>query len=96
MVRLSGNVDRKVGVRMKKNPLKSKTILFAAITIIVAILNLFGITGGDEIDSETTFKEFQEQQSSRSEGILNALVLLGGAGAVYGRVVAKDEIGGAG
>ena len=75
----------------KKHPLKSKTIIFALITIVVAIFNMIGI--GDKPVAEMTWKELGQKQSSQTDQITNLLILFGGGGAVYGRVKAKDKIG---
>jgi hypothetical protein len=77
-----------------KHPLKSKTILFSLVTIIVAILNITGF--GDQPTGQMTWKELSESQSNKTEQVTDLLVLLGGGGAVYGRMKAKSKIGGRG
>ena len=80
----------------KKHPLKSKTILFSLVTIIVAILNIVGVGvgDGDKPIAEMTWKELEQQQGRQTEQVTNLLVLLGGGGAIYGRFQAKDSVGG--
>ena len=78
----------------KKHPLKSKTILFSLVTIIVAIFNMTGVS--ETPIGEMTWKELEQNQNQKTEQITNLLVLLGGGGAVYGRFQAKDKIGGKG
>ena len=75
-----------------KHPLKSKTILFALITILAAIFNL--VNPGEKPIAQMTWKELQQQQGQQVERVADLLVLLGGGGAIYGRVKAKDKIGG--
>ena len=75
-----------------KQRLKSKTMRFGIVTIIVAILSMFGV--GDVPDEDATYREISEGQSSRVEQIMNILILVGGGGAIYGREVAKGKIGG--
>ncbi len=77
-----------------KNPLKSKTILFALVTIFVAIFNL--INPSDKPIAQMTWKELEQQQGQRTDNVMDLLVLFGGGGAVYGRFKAKDKIGGKG
>ena len=75
-----------------KHPLKSKTILFALVTIVVAIFNL--IEPGEKPIAQMTWKELNQQQGHQVEKVTDLLVLLGGGGAIYGRFKAKDKIGG--
>ena len=74
-----------------KHPLKSKTILFSLVTIIVAILNIVG--PGDYEPENLTWDDLGKQHGRQTEQITNLLTLLGGGGAVYGRFAAKDKIG---
>jgi len=76
----------------KKHPLKSKTILFGLVTIIVAVFNMF--SPQTELTSEMTWKQLEERQGQQTNQITDLLVLLGGSGAIYGRITAKTEIGG--
>ena len=72
-----------------KHPLKSKTLLFL---IATAILMLFGPS--EKPVAEMTWRELGEQQNSKTTQIVDILKILGLGGAFYGRVVAKDKIGG--
>ena len=72
-----------------KRPWKSKTLLFL---IATAILTLFG--PGEKPVHEMTWRELEERQGEKAEQVVEILVLLGLGGAAYGRVVAKDKIGG--
>ena len=76
----------------KKSPLKSKTILFSLVTIAVALFNMLGPS--EKPLGEMSFRELQQRQGHQTENITNMSILAGGGGAVYGRVVAKDKIGG--
>ena len=72
--------------------LKSKTIRFGIITILVALFNMFG--PADKPVGQMTWKELKHQQNSRTEKVTDLLTLIAGGGAIYGRSVAKGKIGG--
>lgn len=75
-----------------KHPLKSKTVLFALVTIIAAIFNLVG--PAEKPIEGMTWKELGQRQKQQTDNVANMLILLGGGGAIYGRYQAKDRIGG--
>ena len=79
-----------------KAHLKSKTIRFGIVTILVALFNMFAPMLGlaEKPVAEMTWKELSERQGSQAQGITNTLTLIGGGGAIYGRSVAKGKIGG--
>ncbi len=72
-----------------KHPLKSKTIIFI---IATALLTLFGPS--EKPIGEMAWRELENRQGQKSENVVDILTLLGLGGAAYGRVVAKDSIGG--
>lgn len=72
-----------------KSPLKSKTLIFI---IATALLTLFGPS--KKPIAEMTWRELEQRQGSKSENVVDILTLLGLGGAAYGRVVAKEKIGG--
>ncbi len=72
-----------------KHPLKSKTLLFLIGTVILV---LFGPS--EKPLAEMTWQELGEQQGQKTEQVVEILTLLGLGGAAYGRVVAKDKLGG--
>ncbi len=72
-----------------KHPLKSKTLIFIVAT---AILTLFGPS--EKPIGEMTWRELEERQGQKTENVVQILTMLGLGGAAYGRVVAKDKIGG--
>jgi len=76
-----------------KHPLKSKTIMFAIVTIIAALFNIVS-PDADGIDADMTWRQLSERQTQSTDNIMDLLILIGGSGAIYGRVVAKDKIGG--
>lgn len=72
-----------------KHPLKSKTLLFL---IATGLLMLFGPS--EKPIAEMTWRELGERQGGTTTQIVDILKILGLGGAAYGRVVAKDKIGG--
>lgn len=75
-----------------KHPLKSKTLLFIIATALATIFNIVGPS--EKPIAEMTWREIQHRQDSKMDRVWEILPLLGLGGAAYGRVVAKDKIGG--
>ena len=74
-----------------RNHLKSKTIRFGIVTILVALFNMFGTS--EKPYGQMSYRELNEQQSNKTDEVVNLLTLLSGGGAIYGRSVAKGRIG---
>lgn len=72
-----------------KHPLKSKTLIFIAVT---ALLMFFGPS--EKPIAEMSWRELEERQGTTTSQAVKFLTYLGLGGAAYGRVVAKDKIGG--
>ena len=75
-----------------KHPLKSKTLLFIIATALATIFNIAGPS--EKPIAEMTWREREQRQDSKMDNVLELLPLLGLGGAAYGRIVAKDKIGG--
>ena len=72
-----------------KHPFKSKTLIFIIATMLLV---LFGPS--DKPINEMTWRELEQRQENKAEDVVTILTMLGLGGAAYGRVVAKDKIGG--
>lgn len=72
-----------------KHPLKSKTLLFL---IATGLLMFFGPS--EKPVGEMTWRDLEERQGGATMQVVDILKILGLGGAAYGRVVAKDKIGG--
>lgn len=75
-----------------KHPLKSKTLLFIIATFLGLVFNMAGPT--EKPLAEMTWRELEQRQTNKTEKAIDILALFGLGGAFYGRVVAKDKIGG--
>lgn len=75
-----------------KHPLKSKTLLFIVATALALIFNIAGPS--EKPIAEMTWRELEQRQDNQMDRVWELLPLLGLGGAFYGRVVAKDKIGG--
>lgn len=74
-----------------KNFLKSKTIRFLIIAVIIVLTNIMGI---GEAEPGKTYDTIGEMKGEEFEQVKNVLLLLGIGGAGYGRVVANKPLGG--
>jgi cadmium resistance protein CadD (predicted permease) len=72
--------------------LKSKTIRFGIITILVALFNMFATT--EKPPGEMTWRELQQKQNQQTDKVVDLITLASGGGAIWGRSVAKGRIGG--
>lgn len=72
-----------------KHPLKSKTLLF-----LIATGLLMFFCPSEKPVAEMTWRELEKRQGGATMQIVDILKILGLGGAAYGRVVAKEKIGG--
>ncbi len=75
-----------------KHPLKSKTLLFIIATALATLFNMVGPS--EKPIAEMTWKELEQRQGGKTKQAVDIIALFGLGGAAYGRVVAKDKIGG--
>lgn len=75
-----------------KHPLKSKTLLFIIATALALVFNMTG--SSEKPLGEMTWRELEQRQTNKTENVVEIMALLGLGGAAYGRVVAKNKIGG--
>ena len=72
-----------------KHPLKSKTLWFI---IATGLLMFFGPS--EKPVAEMTWRELEERQGGTTTQVVDIVKILTLGGAAYGRIVAKDKIGG--
>lgn len=73
-----------------KSFLKSKTIRFLIIALVIVLTNILGI---GEAEPGKTYDTMLEMEGEEVEQVKNLLMLIGLGGAGYGRVVAKQPLG---
>ena len=70
--------------------LKSKTIRFLVLAIIIVMTNIMGI---GEAEPGKTYDTMTQMEGEEVEQVKNILMLIGIGGAGYGRAVAKEPLG---
>jgi hypothetical protein len=73
---------------MKKKFYKSKTVDSALVIIVIAILNILGV---GEVEIGKTYDTLTETTGHKTESAKDIGLLIGGAGAIYGRYKVKED-----